>query len=79
VLQPLDLTPASFDFVYQRFMFNVYPMDGSLDSKFKELAGLLKPGGWMEWIEPDMIPHQAGPKYTILTNARKLSQKAFCD
>jgi hypothetical protein len=26
-----------------------------------------------------MIPHQAGPKYTILTNARKLSQKAFCD
>jgi hypothetical protein len=72
VLQKIDLAPGSFDYVYQRFMFTVYQMDDSMQDKFTELANLLKPGGFMELIEPDMIPKQAGPKYTLLSNARKL-------
>ncbi|KAI8337740.1 hypothetical protein BC941DRAFT_352855 [Chlamydoabsidia padenii] len=66
VLQSIDLPTASFDHVFQRFMFNVYPMDGSMQHKFKELAGLVKPGGYMEFIEPDTMPRRAGPKYTLL-------------
>ncbi|CAO3589309.1 unnamed protein product [Absidia cylindrospora] len=69
VLQDIDLPSGSFDHVYQRFMFTVYQMDESIQRKFMELANLLKPGGYMELIEPDMIPKQAGPKYTLLSNA----------
>ncbi|CAO3598545.1 unnamed protein product [Absidia cylindrospora] len=69
VLQNIDLPCATFDHIYQRFMFNVYQMDESIQPKFLELAGLLKPGGYIELIEPDMIPKKAGPKYTLLANA----------
>jgi hypothetical protein len=75
VLETMDVgLVGSFDHIYQRFMFNVYPMDETMKPKFKELADLLKPGGYMEFIEPDMMPKQAGPKYTLLAKARKTIQ-----
>ncbi|KAI8093519.1 S-adenosyl-L-methionine-dependent methyltransferase [Halteromyces radiatus] len=69
VLLDIGLPLASFDHIYQRFMFNVYRMDAFRQSKFLELVDLLKPGGYIELIEPDMIPRQVGPKYSRLASA----------
>ncbi|KAI8073021.1 hypothetical protein BC940DRAFT_290352 [Gongronella butleri] len=71
ILCPLlpTLVPESFDFIYQRFMFNTYEMNDARKKKFREFVQLLKPGGYIELVEPDFIPRQAGPKYTSLCYA----------
>ncbi|ORX60540.1 hypothetical protein DM01DRAFT_1281254, partial [Hesseltinella vesiculosa] len=68
ILQPFPpiLVPDSYDFIYQRFMFNIYDMNDSRKTKFREIVKLLKPGGYVELVEPDFVPRQAGPKYTAL-------------
>lgn len=67
VLKEIPLPPSSFDYIFQRFVYTVYTLD-KVGPKFKELVGLLKPGGYMELVEYDLYPKQMGPKYALLTS-----------
>ncbi|KAI9244725.1 S-adenosyl-L-methionine-dependent methyltransferase [Sporodiniella umbellata] len=58
----------TFDFVHQRMMYNVYPQD-KIHWMFEELLRVTKQNGWIEMVEPDLVPKRAGPLFSKLTKA----------
>ncbi|KAI9497280.1 S-adenosyl-L-methionine-dependent methyltransferase [Zychaea mexicana] len=56
----LPLEDASVDFIFQRAMGNVIRKD-KWSHVLQEMHRVLKPGGYIELIEPDMWHHNPGP------------------
>ncbi|KAI8145762.1 S-adenosyl-L-methionine-dependent methyltransferase [Fennellomyces sp. T-0311] len=65
ILYPLSFSDDHFDYVYQRFLgLGVKEHDWS--PVIKNLVQVLKPGGWIEMIEPLFDAVNLGPKVKIL-------------
>ncbi|CEI89875.1 hypothetical protein RMCBS344292_04218 [Rhizopus microsporus] len=58
----------TFDYVHQRMMYIVYPSD-KIPWMFQEILRVTKPNGWVELIEPDVIPKRAGPLFSKFIKA----------
>ncbi|KAI9497853.1 S-adenosyl-L-methionine-dependent methyltransferase [Zychaea mexicana] len=61
ILRPND----SFDYIHQRAMLHAYHGD-DIAYVMRELMRLLKPGGWLELVEYDLVPKRAGPLFARL-------------
>lgn len=60
----------TFDYVHQRMMHWIYPVD-KIPWMFNELLRVTKPNGWIELVEPDSTPKRVGPLFGKLLAARK--------
>lgn len=58
----------TFDFTHQRAMHLVYHSN-KLPWVFSEIIRVTKENGWIELVEPDMIPRRAGPIYGKIMSA----------
>jgi len=68
--EDLPFRAHSFDFVHMRFMTSALPTN-SLNHVMLTLWQMVKPGGWIEWIEPGELTN-AGPGTTALWNAWRI-------
>jgi SAM-dependent methyltransferase len=60
ILQGLPFRDDQFDFVHQRFLVAGVPVV-SWPAVVADLARTLRPGGWIELVEPRMVLEPAGP------------------
>ncbi|KAG1152997.1 hypothetical protein G6F37_000042 [Rhizopus arrhizus] len=60
LLNKLPFEDSSFDYVFMRFMNQGISADQWLNL-LKELSRILKPNGWIEWVEADNEIHRPGP------------------
>ncbi|KAI8980833.1 hypothetical protein BDB01DRAFT_187602 [Pilobolus umbonatus] len=70
VLDGLAFESNTFDYIHQRMMYNAYPED-HIGFVFQEIKRVLKPNGWVELVDGDINPKNAGPKFTFLMEAVK--------
>ncbi|CAG8774071.1 2533_t:CDS:2, partial [Cetraspora pellucida] len=69
ILKGLPFEDNSFDFIHVREMiFDIKVSDWS-NIMYKELYRVLKPGGWLEIIDPELYWHDSGPVMTKLCNS----------
>ncbi|KAI9274408.1 hypothetical protein BDA99DRAFT_497402 [Phascolomyces articulosus] len=61
----LGHSTGSIDFIHQRGMLHAYHGD-DISFVMREMKRLLKPGGYLELVEYDIVPKRAGPLYTKL-------------
>ncbi|CAG8627556.1 632_t:CDS:2, partial [Dentiscutata erythropus] len=59
VLDGLPFDDNTFDYVFQRYMFGGYPQE-KWPFVISEIVRILKPGGYVELLEPSMM-HDIGP------------------
>ncbi|CAG8591274.1 2306_t:CDS:2 [Ambispora leptoticha] len=57
IFQGLPFEDNTFDFVYCRFMMFVFTLEDWQDKVIPELARVLKPNGWLEIMEGDIVWH----------------------
>ena len=60
LLQGLPFREGQFDLVHQRFLVAGLPL-ASWDAVVADLARTLRPGGWMELVEAQLVLEPAGP------------------
>ncbi|KAJ3130542.1 hypothetical protein HK098_000107 [Nowakowskiella sp. JEL0407] len=68
VMGRLPFEDNTFDGVFQRLLIFALPKD-KWDYVMNELVRVLKPGGYLELVEPDPLPLQMGPNYSKLCNS----------
>ncbi|KAI8992429.1 hypothetical protein BDB01DRAFT_778423 [Pilobolus umbonatus] len=60
IMNPLPFEDSSFDYIFMRFM--AQSMEAHRWSTIlNELIRILKPDGWIEWVEADIEIHRPGP------------------
>ncbi|CAG8561052.1 17192_t:CDS:2 [Funneliformis caledonium] len=64
----LPFADETFDFVFQRFLVGSIPKEKWF-SVIKELTRMLKPGGYLELVEFDVLAESLGPTSYIFSNA----------
>ncbi|KAI9319706.1 hypothetical protein BX666DRAFT_1852849 [Dichotomocladium elegans] len=62
ILDQLNQPDNAFIFVHQRFMYTTYSND-DIPLFMKELKRTVKPGGYLELVETDVVPKRAGPLF----------------
>lgn len=67
ILEPLPYRPQSFDYIHLRFVSNSIPA-AQWQSVLTKLIALLRPGGWLEWVESGPVI-AAGPASARLCEA----------
>ncbi|KAI7853422.1 hypothetical protein BDC45DRAFT_511196 [Circinella umbellata] len=65
ILQGIDHPNESFDFIHQRNMVHLYHGD-DISFIIGEMMRLLKPGGYVEFVEYDILPKRSGPLFSRL-------------
>ncbi|KAL7308180.1 hypothetical protein PS15m_012066 [Mucor circinelloides] len=60
ILTTLPFEDGTFDYIFMRFMGQGVGSD-EWSPLLKELLRVLKPNGWIEWIEADIEIHRPGP------------------
>ncbi|KAI9340099.1 hypothetical protein BD770DRAFT_448037 [Pilaira anomala] len=70
VYEEFPYNDKTFDFVHQRGMQLVYPIDRMADM-FHQILRVTKDGGWIEFVELDIVPKRAGPIFTKINSAVK--------
>ncbi|GES98402.1 S-adenosyl-L-methionine-dependent methyltransferase [Rhizophagus clarus] len=65
ILSGLPFEDNEFDFVRLCYFANSLACT-EWEPLIKELIRVTKPGGWIEFIEPGLVPTNMGPKFTIL-------------
>lgn len=60
----------SFDFVYMRFLITAFTEE-EWNKAIQELIRVLKPGGWLELMEGDLVFNPEGPAGKILMDTCK--------
>ncbi|KAG1337607.1 hypothetical protein G6F62_005847 [Rhizopus arrhizus] len=60
ILDKLPFDDNTFDYIFMRFMHQAVDAD-RWSSILKEITRILKPDGWIEWVEPDSEIHRSGP------------------
>ncbi|KAG2197520.1 hypothetical protein INT47_007129 [Mucor saturninus] len=60
ILNPLPFEDNTFDYVFMRFMGQGVESD-KWSNILAELIRILKPNGWIEWVEGDVEIHRPGP------------------
>ncbi|CEG74136.1 hypothetical protein RMATCC62417_09394 [Rhizopus microsporus] len=68
ILNKLPFEDSSFDYIFMRFMNQAISIE-QWDDVLSELNRVLKPGGWIEWVEADVEIHRPGP------NTKEFNQK----
>ncbi|CAI2182741.1 7052_t:CDS:2 [Funneliformis geosporum] len=68
ILEGLSFADETFDFVFQRFLTGSIPKDKWL-SVIKELTRMLKPGGYLELVEFNVLSERLGPTSLKIANA----------
>lgn len=72
VLDGLAYQSNTFDYVHQRMMYAAYSVD-YIDFIFQEIKRVTKLNGWVEVVEGDIVPKNAGPKFAhLMESAKKL-------
>src|SRR3954452_16944828 len=71
VLEGLPFADNTFDFVYMRFLMTAFTEDDWQDKVVKELIRVCKPGGWVEFMEGDLVFNPEGPAGKKLMDACK--------
>ncbi|KAF3389006.1 hypothetical protein F1880_003265 [Penicillium rolfsii] len=66
----------SFDVVHQRFVLTVCSNETAQDA-IEKLFACVKPGGWIELHEGDMLSIQDGPEYPAFTRFRDVMVNAW--
>jgi len=61
IFDGLPFEDNTFDFVHQRFMMFAYTIDNWQEKVLPELLRVLKPGGYLELMENDIIWYEEGP------------------
>ncbi|CAI2178760.1 19507_t:CDS:2 [Funneliformis geosporum] len=68
ILDGLKFADETFDFIFQRFLVGGIPKD-KWSSVIEELTRMLKPGGYLELMEFNVLSESLGPSSTIYGNA----------
>ncbi|CAG8701015.1 7632_t:CDS:2, partial [Dentiscutata heterogama] len=74
ILEGLPFPDNHFDFVYMRFLLTAFTEDDWQNKVIQELCRVLKPGGYIEIMEGDMVLNPEGDCGKILMNACMLSK-----
>lgn len=69
ILEGLPFPDNHFDFVYMRFLLTAFTEDDWQNKVIQELCRVLKPGGYIEIMEGDMVLNPEGDCGKILMNA----------
>jgi ubiquinone/menaquinone biosynthesis C-methylase UbiE len=65
LFEGLPFPDSSIDFVHQRMMKAIYPTI-EIPNILEDFYRVLKPGGWLEIVEPEVMPRRGGPLITKL-------------
>ncbi|CAO3638793.1 unnamed protein product [Cunninghamella echinulata] len=66
VAEGLPFPDNHFDFVFQRLLVFALTAD-QWEKAFRELIRVVKPGGWVEFVEVDVNAKRAGPLFSVIT------------
>ncbi|KAI9304667.1 S-adenosyl-L-methionine-dependent methyltransferase, partial [Cunninghamella echinulata] len=66
VAEGLPFPDNHFDFVFQRLLVFALTAD-QWEKAFRELIRVLKPGGWIEFVEVDVNAKRSGPLFSVIT------------
>ncbi|CAG8689909.1 31728_t:CDS:2, partial [Racocetra persica] len=69
ILEGLPFPDNHFDFVYMRFLLTAFTEDEWQNKVIQELCRVVKPGGYLEIMEGDMVLNPEGDCGKILMNA----------
>ncbi|CAB4474607.1 S-adenosyl-L-methionine-dependent methyltransferase [Rhizophagus irregularis] len=70
ILSGLPFEDNEFDFVRLCYFANSLACS-EWDPVVRELIRVTKPGGWIEFVEPGIVPINMGPKFTLLMDTLK--------
>jgi ubiquinone/menaquinone biosynthesis C-methylase UbiE len=73
----LNYPDNTFDFVHQRMVHLVYQQD-KVQWLLSEVLRVTKDDGWIEFVEPDVIPKRAGPIFGKLTRGGSYKCYMLC-
>ncbi|CAG8452478.1 339_t:CDS:2 [Acaulospora colombiana] len=81
ILEGLPFAMETFDFVYLRFMKNYFNEEEWRSNVLPEILRVLKPGGWVEFMEIDEKIYNVGPITSnfVYTWLYKCDQNDFID
>ncbi|KAI8388218.1 S-adenosyl-L-methionine-dependent methyltransferase [Radiomyces spectabilis] len=65
ILEGIGHGNETVDYVHQRMMYNAYH-DDDIGWVMQEIMRVLKPGGWVDLVEVDIVPKRAGPLFAQL-------------
>lgn len=63
---------SNFDLVHQRFIFPSFPVD-AVEKILERLANCVKPGGWIQLVEPAANENVSGPGPSAFTTLHQIA------
>lgn len=66
----------SFDLVHQRFIFPIFK-DNEVNQIVESLVSCVKPGGWIQFVEPNATTKISDPKATWFMKLHDLAEKVM--
>jgi hypothetical protein len=65
---------ANFDLVHQRFIFPSFPVD-AVERILERLASCVRPGGWIQLVEPAANENVSGPGPSAFTTLHQIASR----
>jgi gliotoxin biosynthesis N-methyltransferase len=77
LLKPFPIAwQQSFDLVHQRFIFPIFK-DNEVNQVVENLVSCVKPGGWIQFVEPDASTKLSESKATWFLKLHNLAEKVM--